>query len=167
MIEFSGFGIALLFIIGAVAFVTVTLLVGKILHPVRPNEEKNSTYESGEEPVKSAWNIFNVRFYVVALIFLLFETELVFLFPWATVFADESMNEVTDGLWGRFSLIETFIFIGILLLGLVYVWANGMLDWVKPNPKTPDFQSKIPASAYEHINTKIYPVKKENDDGTA
>lgn len=161
MIEISGFGIALLFIIGGIAFVMVTLLVGKILRPVRPNEEKNSTYESGEEPVRSAWNIFNVRFYVVALIFLLFETELVFLFPWATVFADESMNEATNGLWGKFSLIETFIFIGILLLGLVYVWANGMLDWAKPDPKRSDYTSKIPASAYDHINAKTYKVKKE------
>lgn len=164
MIELSGFGVALLFIIGSIAFVSVTLMVSKLLRPVRPNEEKNTTYESGEEPVKSAWNIFNVRFYVVALIFLLFETELVFLFPWATVFADEEMNAATDGLWGRFSLIETFIFIGILLLGLAYVWANGMLDWAKPEPHKSSFKSKIPDSAYDHINAKTYNVKKE--DGT-
>ena len=80
MIEISGFGVALLFILGGVGFVMITLLVGKMLRPVRPNEEKQTTYESGEDPVKSAWGVFNVRFYVVALIFLLFETELVFLF---------------------------------------------------------------------------------------
>lgn len=162
MIEISGFGTVLLFIIGSVLFVVVTLLVGKILRPVRPNAEKLTTYESGEDPVGSAWSIFNIRFYVVALIFLLFETELVFLFPWATVFADAKMNAETEGLWGKFSLIETFIFIGILGVGLIYVWANGMLDWAKPDPKPASYKSKIPQSAYTHINTKDY-TKKQTD----
>ncbi len=152
MIEISGFGVVLLFILGGVGFVMITLLVGKVLRPVRPNEEKQTTYESGEDPVRSAWGIFNVRFYVVALIFLLFETELVFLFPWATVFADEQMMQETDGLWGKFALTETFVFVGILFLGLVYVWANGMLDWAKPKPSASQFKSKIPDSAYDHIN---------------
>jgi NADH-quinone oxidoreductase subunit A len=151
MIEISGFGTVLLFLVGGVGFVMVTLLTGKILRPSRPNAEKNTTYESGEEPVSTAWNIFNVRFYIIALIFLLFETELAFLFPWGIVFADKEMIAETDGLWGTFSLIETFIFIGILTLGLVYVWANGMLDWVKPNPKVSDYQSKIPSDAYKHL----------------
>lgn len=142
----------------------VTLLVAKILRPVRPNEEKNATYESGEVPVKSAWNMFNIRFYVIALIFLLFETELVFLFPWATVFADKEMNEATEGLWGKFSLVETFVFVGILLIGLAYVWANGMLDWARPAPEKTNFKSKIPSSAYEHINRKEYKVEKESHD---
>lgn len=154
MIEISGFGTALLFIIGGIAFVGGTLLVGRILRPVRPNQEKNTTYESGEDPVSSAWGIFNPRFYVVALIFLLFETELVFLFPWATVFADPDLNEQTDGLWGKFALIETFVFIGILLVGLAYVWANGMLDWAKPKPERSVYKSKIPASAYDHLTKK-------------
>jgi len=164
MLEISGFGVALLFIVGGVGFIMTTLLVGKALRPVRPNVEKETTYESGEDPVKSAWSIFNIRFYVVALIFLLFETELVFLFPWATVFADPEMNADTNGLWGIFSLIETFIFIGILFLGLIYVWANGMLDWVKPKSKVVEFKSKIPLKAYAHINQKEYKVRKQ--DGT-
>ncbi|MFY0599521.1 MAG: NADH-quinone oxidoreductase subunit A [Cyclobacteriaceae bacterium] len=151
MIEISGFGTVLLFLVGGVGFVLVTLLAGKILRPSRPNEEKNTTYESGEEPVGSAWNVFNVRFYIIALIFLLFETELVFLFPWAIVFGDKEMIESTSGIWGKFSLIETFIFIGILALGLAYVWANGMLEWVKPDPKASDYKSKIPDEAYKHL----------------
>ncbi len=160
MIEISGFGVALLFILGGVGFVVMTLMVSKLLRPVRPNVEKQTTYESGEDPVKSAWGVFNVRFYVIALIFLLFETELVFLFPWATVFADKQLMETTNGLWGKFSLLETFIFIGILTIGLIYVWANGMLNWAKPKPKTMDFESKVPAAAYEHINTKNYEIEK-------
>lgn len=141
----------MLFIIGGVAFVAVTLVAGKILRPDRPNEEKLTTYESGEDPVRDARGIFNIRFYVIALIFLLFEAELVFLFPWATVFADPEMNAETSGAWAKFSLVETFIFIGILALGLVYVWGNGMLDWAKPKPVKSNYKSKIPKSAYGQV----------------
>lgn len=149
MIEISGFGTVLLFLIGGLTFLMAMLLVGKILRPNRPTPDKQTTYESGEEPAGNAWGQFNVRFYVVALIFLLFEAELVFLFPWAGVFGDEVLLEQTDGLWGKFSMIETFIFIGLLLVGLIYVWAKGMLEWVRPKPKTPDYKSRIPEEAYE------------------
>lgn len=151
MNEISGFGIILLFLIGGLAFVVVTLLVGRILRPVKPNPEKQTTYESGEDPAHGALGQFNVRFYVIALIFILFEAELVFLFPWAIVFGDAALIAETDGLWGRFALVETFIFIGLLALGLVYVWAKRMLEWVKPKPKPSDYKSKIPEKAYEHL----------------
>ena len=84
----------------------------------------------------------------------LFEVELVFLFPWAIVFGDAELISSTGGLWGWFSLIETFIFIGLLAVGLVYVWAMGMLDWVKPNAETENFSSKVPQRLYEEINKK-------------
>ncbi len=151
----SGFGIVLLFIIGGIAFLVITLLVGKLLRPNRPNEEKITTYESGEDPINAAWSIFNIRFYIIALVFLLFEAELVFLFPWAIIFADEKLIETTNGQWGIFSFIEIFIFIGILVLGLIYVWANGMLDWVKPKPGKSDFKSPVPPSEYEEFNRKF------------
>ena len=148
MNEISGFGVVLLFIVGGLGFLIVTLLIGRILRPSRPNKEKQTTYESGEEPAGTAWGQFNIRFYVVALVFLLFEAELVFLFPWATVFGKEELVSETNGLWARFSMIETFIFIGILAIGLAYVWANGMLEWVRPKPKSSSYQSKIPPEAY-------------------
>lgn len=154
MPQISSFGVVLLFIIGSVAFLLVTLLVSKLLRPHNPTPEKQTTYESGEEPSGSAWGKFNPRFYVIALIFLLFEAELVFLFPWATVFGDEQLVDETNGLWSRFSLIETFIFIGILGVGLAYVWAKGMLDWVRPKPRTPSFKSKIPEELYEAFNKR-------------
>lgn len=149
MIEISGFGVVLLFLIGGIAFLMVTLLVGKILRPVKPTSEKQTTYESGEEPSGTAWGQFNVRFYIVALIFLLFEAELVFLFPWATVFGDEQLMAETDGLWAKFTMVETFFFVGILLVGLAYVWAKGMLEWVRPKPKSTEYISKIPVKAYD------------------
>ena len=94
--EISGFGTVLLFILGGLFFIIVALFMGKLLRPNHPNEEKMTTYESGEEPVNNAWGAFNVRFYVIALIFILFEVELVFLFPWAIVFADADLGLAGD-----------------------------------------------------------------------
>jgi len=98
-----------------------------MLRPSRPNPAKNSTYECGEEAVGSAWVKFNIRFYVVALIFIIFDVEVVFLYPWATVFKS----------LGVFALVEVLVFAGILILGLVYAWVKGDLDWVRPEPKVP------------------------------
>lgn len=150
----SDFGILLLFILAAFAFIGIVLFVAKLLRPDRPNIEKNSTYESGEEPVGNANVQFNIRFYVVALVFVLFEVELVFLFPWATVFGQAHLIQETDGLWGWFALTEAILFVAILALGLAYVWAKGYLDWVKPQPVVPVADTKVPADLYKQVNEK-------------
>jgi NADH-quinone oxidoreductase subunit A len=155
----SEFGEILLYIIGGTLFVPVTLLAARIIRPSRPNPEKLTTYESGEEPISHAWTQFNVRFYVVALIFLLFEVEIVFLFPWATVFAKKELIQQTNGAWGWFSLLEMLLFIGILALGLAYVWANGFLEWVKPDPKPTTIISPVPKKLYDTINQKYQKEK--------
>jgi NADH-quinone oxidoreductase subunit A len=135
------------------------LALAKLLRPHRPNEEKLATYESGEDPVGNANIQFNVRFYVVAIVFLLFEVELIFLFPWAVVFGQANLIAQTDGLWGWFSLVEMLIFVGILALGLAYAWAKGYLDWVRPQPRLPEISTKIPANLYQKVNDK-YSNKK-------
>ena len=150
----SEFGEVLLYIIGGIAFVTVTFIASRLIRPHRPNPEKLTVYESGEEPVSSPWTQFNVRFYIVALIFLLFEVELVFLFPWATVFAKKELMEQTNGQWGWFSLIEMVLFILILGLGLAYAWVNGFLDWIRPEPKPSTVNSPVPPSLYVQLNSK-------------
>lgn len=150
----SAFGEILLYIIAGILFIVATLFVSRLIRPDRPNPEKLATYESGEETVGSAWNQFNVRFYVVALIFLLFEVEIVFLFPWSTVFANAVLIEQTEGAWGWFALIEMLIFILVLAVGLAYVWVNGYLDWVKPNPTPTKFESNVPKKLYSEINEK-------------
>jgi len=150
----SDFGIILLFILAAFAFIGIVLFVARLLRPNRPNEEKNSTYESGEEPVGNANIQFNIRYYVVALVFVLFDVELVFLFPWATVFGQVRLINETNGSWGWFALTEAFLFVGILGLGLAYVWAKGYLDWVKPQPKIPRVDTNVPADLYQRVNDK-------------
>lgn len=150
----SAFGEILLFIIGGIVFVVGGLLAAWLIRPHRPNQEKLATYESGEEPAGTAWGQFNVRFYVVALIFILFEVELVFLFPWATVFGQRELVEATGGLWGWFALTEMVIFITILALGLAYVWAKGYLNWVKPESLQHAYKGVVPKELYEKINLK-------------
>lgn len=150
----SEFSEILLFIIAGALFVAGPLVLSRLVRPNRPNPEKLSTYESGEEPVSSAWTQFNIRFYIIALVFLLFEVELVFFFPWATIFARKDLIQETGGLWGWFTLVEMVIFIGILALGLAYAWVNGYLDWVKPGPRTTNYKSAVPKEMYQQINEK-------------
>ncbi len=148
----SEFGQVLLFLITGILFLSLSFLVARLIRPNRPNEQKLETYESGEQPLGTAWSQFNIRFYIVALIFILFEVEIVFLFPWATVFASKELIEQTGGAWGWFSFTEMIIFILILALGLAYAWVNGLLDWVKPAAKTEDIASVVPNELYNNIN---------------
>jgi NADH-quinone oxidoreductase subunit A len=150
----SDFAQVLLFGVGGILFVSLALLTSWILGPRRPNPEKLSSYESGEEPVGTAWVQFNVRFYVIALVFLLFEVELIFLFPWAIVFASEELQAATSGLWGWMVFWEMILFILVLAAGLAYAWVHGHLDWVKPDPKPTSFKSPVPGSMYEQLNKK-------------
>jgi NADH-quinone oxidoreductase subunit A len=145
----SDFGIILLFIITAIITLAIVFGIAKFIRPHKPNDEKLSTYESGEEPEGNANVQFNIRYYIVALVFILFEVEIVFLFPWATVFGNKHLIKQTGGLWGWVSMIEMFVFIALLALGLAYAWIKGYLDWVKPEINLPDFKSAIPKSAYE------------------
>lgn len=147
------YGIALIFLIGGILFVLGGLFLAKFLSPNRPNPEKLSTYECGEDPVGNARIQLNSRFYVAALIFLIFDVEIIFLFPWATVFADKNLIAESYN-WGYFALAEVLIFVLILLLGLAYVWAKGDLDWIKPEPQIPSVNSKVPAKLYEEFNER-------------
>jgi NADH-quinone oxidoreductase subunit A len=127
------FGKILLFFIIGVIFVGVGIFFAMLIRPSNPSKEKLSTYECGEEPIGLPWVKFNFRFYVIALIFLLFEVEVVFLFPWAIVFKK----------LGWFAFIEMVIFVVILLVGLVYVWGKGDLEWDKPKPVIPKLKDLI------------------------
>jgi len=152
--ELTAYQILLLFAIGGAGAILSTLGIAKLLRPDRPNEEKLTTYECGEDPTGTAWGKFNIRFYVIALIFVLFEVELLFLFPWAIVFGDPQLNEQTAGSWGILAMIEMGLFIFVLALGLVYVWGKGFLEWEKPMVETKDISSTVPDEMYEKLNIK-------------
>ena len=101
--------------------------LGALLRPSNPHPGKLATYECGEPPSGPAWINFNIRFYLIALVFVIFDVELAFIYPVAAVFRDWV---VTRG-QGLFALTELAIFVGILAMGLVYVWVKGDLQWLK------------------------------------
>ncbi len=120
------FANVLIFMAVGAAFVGVNLLIGSLLRPSNPQIRKLSTYECGEPSSGSAWVNFNIRFYIIALIFIIFEVEIAFIFPVATAF--RSWVERGRGI---FAFMEILLFVGILFVGLVYAWAKGDLEWVK------------------------------------
>ena len=122
---YRDFGTIFIFILMGIVLVYVPLLIQKLVAPSNPNPDKLATYECGEESEGSAWVQFNIRFYVIALIFLIFDVEVVFLFPWSVVFTE----------LGMLAFVEMGIFLFILIIGLAYVWKKGDLDWVKYNVK--------------------------------
>ena len=128
----TAYATVLVFVLVAWAFVLGSMLVGKLVRP-NPSKEragaqgaKLATYESGEDPVLSAWFNFNPRFYLVALVFLVFDVEIALIYPVAVVFK----RLVEDG-HGVRALVEVFAFVGVLLLGLAYVWKKGDLEWIR------------------------------------
>jgi len=119
----SSFAGVLVFMVVALLFVVISLVLAWLIRPRgRYSAEKFLPYECGENPQGSAWIQFNIRFYVFALVFIIFDVEIIFLLPWAVVFKN----------LGAFAFIEGLIFIAILVVGLAYVWRKGDLAWVKP-----------------------------------
>jgi len=117
------FANVLVYILVSVGFIFGSMTLGKVLRPNNPNAQKLSTYECGEEAIGSAWIQFNVRFYIIALIFLIFDVEIAVLFPWAVIFKKPGMGLLAFG--------EILIFTVILVVGFIYVWVKGDLEWLK------------------------------------
>ena len=103
--------------------------LGSLLRPSNPQISKLSTYECGEPPSGSAWINFNIRFYLVALVFVIFDVELAFVYPVVAVF-----KSWADKGQGGFAFAEIGVFLAILMVGLVYVWMKGDLEWLKRIP---------------------------------
>jgi NADH-quinone oxidoreductase subunit A len=123
------FGNVFVFLLLGFVLAAMMLGLGRLLRPANPEAAKLSSYECGEPATGSAWINFNIRFYLIALVFLVFDVELAFMYPVVAVFK----GWVADGR-GLFALVELLLFIGILAVGLVYVWAKGDLEWVKRVP---------------------------------
>jgi NADH-quinone oxidoreductase subunit A len=138
----TDFGRVFIFFLIAGMFVAVGLVAAWVVRPKRWYPGKLTSYECGEDPVGSSWVRFNIRFYVVALIFLIFDVETVFLFPWALVYQD----------LGMFAFVEMLIFLFILFVGYAYVWVKGDLDWDRPVPTIPTVRTRTAAAAHNPLN---------------
>ena len=109
----------LMFLILSIGLGVVLLSVGYILGPNKGNSEKNSAYECGFEAFDDAHMKFDVRYYLVAILFIIFDLEIAFLFPWAVI-----LDEL-----GAFGLVSMFFFLFILVIGFIYEWKKGALEW--------------------------------------
>jgi NADH-quinone oxidoreductase subunit A len=114
------------FVVVGLSVPLLMLTLGRLVRPHTPNPQKLATYECGELPTQAAWFNFNPRFYIVALVFLVFDVEVAFTYPVAVVFR----RWVARGA-GAFAFAELGLFVAILALGLAYVWRRGDLNWVR------------------------------------
>ncbi len=115
----------LIFVLVGLAFGLVPIVLGWLIAPNRPDSEKLSPFECGFAPFEDARMKFDVRYYLIAIIFILFDLEIAFLFPWATIF-----KEIVGSPQVKFfGFIEMIVFLAILVVGYIYAWAKGALDW--------------------------------------
>ena len=115
----EGYFPVLVFVLVGCVFGFIPIVVGRVLGPYRPDKEKLSEYECGFNAFDDARMKFDVRYYLIAIQFIVFDLEIIFILPWATVFRD----------LGMVGLVEMGVFAGLLLLGFIYVWKKGALEW--------------------------------------
>ncbi|HKJ82070.1 MAG TPA: NADH-quinone oxidoreductase subunit A [Ignavibacteriaceae bacterium] len=127
------FGKIFAFMMLAGVFVVIAIIAAKFIRPSRPTHEKLLTYECGEDAVGTPWVKFNIRFYVVALIFLIFDVEIVLLIPWALVYKE----------FGLGGFLVGAIFLFLLGLGMAYEWRKGDLEWARPKIEPPVLKKEI------------------------
>jgi NADH-quinone oxidoreductase subunit A len=112
-------------LVAGFAFVAIAFTAAKLIRPTRPRAEKYTTYECGIDPVGVGWSQTQIRYYVFAFLFVIFDVEAIYLFPFATV-----LESFAENGQGTFVLVEMGIFIGILVIGLLYAWKKKVLEWV-------------------------------------
>ncbi len=153
----------LVFILVGLVFVFANLILASVIRPKRTTEEGLETYECGEETIGGAWVQFDIRYYTVALVYVVFAVEIAFLFPWALILKEALTNTgaaAGKGI-GLFALVEGFLFVAILLLGLIYVWAKGDLDWVLTYSGQ-TYQPKFPSTRLDRVS-KVRDIEAELD----
>ena len=115
-----------LFIAFGAAFVLVNLLMGALARPRVPNAAKSAAYECGEPTIGTSWVQFDLRFYIVALVYLIFDVEISLFYPWAVAYGSSPSFEVR-----QVAVVDMLFFFGVLLVGFAYLWRFGYLDWVR------------------------------------
>ena len=113
----------MVFFVFAIAFPVLPIVLGRFLRPWKYGKDKMRPYECGIDPETGAHDRFTVRYYIVAMLFLIFDVETIFLLPWAIIFMGDDFS------FTKFALIEMFVFIGILVVGYYYAWRKGALEW--------------------------------------
>lgn len=124
-----------LFVLFGAAFVLLNLVAGAIVRPSVPNPEKSTIYECGEPSIGTSWVQFDLRFYIVALVFLIFDVEVALFYPWAVAYGSAAELGEQLGLTvtdiRQVALVDMLFFFGVLLVGFAYLWRFGYLDWVR------------------------------------
>lgn len=118
------------FLVIAIGFIALNLTISFLIRPKNPNPEKEQVYDCGETPVGSGVTQFNMRFYLIAFVFVIFDVEAALMYPVVTVF-----KELVNEGYGLLAFVEVALFILILLTGLVYAWSQGGLNWVGESDK--------------------------------
>jgi len=151
---YQNYAHVLIFFLIAVVIVLAPIVLFVVIRPVNPSAEKQSPYECGERPVGTPWIQFNIRYYMICIIFLIFEVEVLFMFPWAVVFnafkgGPEEVARIAPtahnlaGATGLVALVEMLVFVAILAVGLAYVWGKGHLQWVREATRALDAEEKM------------------------
>lgn len=146
-----------IFIVLGVAFVFVNMSAGFLARPRMPNPQKAAPYECGEPAIGSSWVQFDLRFYIVGLVFLIFDVEVALFYPWAVAYG--SGAEIAESLhlslfsFRAAALVDMLIFFGVLLVGFAYLWRFGYLDWVRSAATTSLKASRQEAAGHSTINT--------------
>lgn len=164
----------LVFLAVGTFFLFIHLLMGKVVRPDKPEEEKLTIYECGEPTVGSAWVQFDLRYYVVALLFVVFDVEVAFFFPWAVVFGSTNdlakdnfatptaraelvsrvapsfdpgatISAATAQSWSWVAFCDILVFFGVLMVGFAYLWRRGDIDWVRTVVRAPTLAAELPA----------------------
>lgn len=119
----TGYWPIMVFLVFAVMFPILPIVLGRFLRPMVYNQTKARPYECGIDPTTEAHDRYTVRYYLVAMLFLIFDVETIFLLPWAIIFMGPDFS------FTKFALMEMFVFIGILVVGYYYAWRKGALEW--------------------------------------
>ena len=151
-----------IFVAFGAAFVFLNLMVGMVARPQVPNPEKLAVYECGEPSIGSSWVQFDLRFYIVALIYLIFDVEVALFYPWAVAYGDaadlgKSIAMTASQVRGV-AIVDMLFFFGVLLVGFAYLWRFGYLDWVRSAATTSikiDYQPGIDLAREARVDRPI------------
>ena len=146
------FGKIFVFLLVGFVFVGISIFMASLLRPKRPTKEKLKIYECGEDTIGSPWVQFNIRFYVVALIFLIFDVEVVLLFPWALGYQE----------FGFYGFAVGIIFLLVLVLGMAYEWRKGDLEWARPRPNIPHLDELLVSKKKNDNSSEVVEESNEN-----